>query len=354
MAELNFFDTYTLIAIHEEIVPATTFFKDRYFPTGASDIFASDKVLTEYRDGDRKMAPFVVERIGDIPVDRRGYGIHEYEPPFIAPSRFLSGDDLKKRGFGEALFPGMSQAERAARIQMQDLIDLESRILRREEWMCAQTMINNACTMQEYIDAKTLGNVKHIQYYETANDAAYIPAAPWTTWAIMEADVEAMCDALANRGLPVSDLVLGSTVWQKMKNDPNLLSLLDNRRVEIGQIAPQNRYPGVTWGGRLNFNGYDLDIWIVKEQYVNEAGQTTRYFPAKGAMVTSPSCGHLMYGQITQIDYGSSDFATYAMKRVPKFVVDQPNNTRKIILQSRPLAAPQNRSPWIFAADVVA
>ena len=55
-SELNFFDTYVLMAITEEIVPQQTFFKDRYFPTGEGDIFACDKVLTEYRKGDRKMA----------------------------------------------------------------------------------------------------------------------------------------------------------------------------------------------------------------------------------------------------------------------------------------------------------
>ena len=69
-AELNFFDTYILMAIVEEIVPKQTFFKDRYFPTGDGDIFASDKVLTEYRKGDRKMAAFVSDRAGDIPMEQ--------------------------------------------------------------------------------------------------------------------------------------------------------------------------------------------------------------------------------------------------------------------------------------------
>ena len=36
-SELNFFDTYVLLAITEEIVPQQTFFKDRYFPTGEGD-----------------------------------------------------------------------------------------------------------------------------------------------------------------------------------------------------------------------------------------------------------------------------------------------------------------------------
>ncbi len=32
-AELNFFDTYTLMAVQKRIVPKQTFFRDRYFPT---------------------------------------------------------------------------------------------------------------------------------------------------------------------------------------------------------------------------------------------------------------------------------------------------------------------------------
>lgn len=58
-AELNFFDTYTLMAVQKRIVPKQTFFRDRYFPTEEGDIFSSNKVLTEYMDGDRKMAAFV-------------------------------------------------------------------------------------------------------------------------------------------------------------------------------------------------------------------------------------------------------------------------------------------------------
>lgn len=141
-----------LMAITEEIVPRQTFFKDRYFPTGDGDIFASDKVLTEYRKGDRKMAAFVSARAGDIPMERRGYAIHEYQPAFIAPSRLLTQDDLRKRGFGEAIYANSTPAQRAARLQRDDLSDMDIRITRREEWMAVQTMINNSCTMQSYID----------------------------------------------------------------------------------------------------------------------------------------------------------------------------------------------------------
>ena len=52
---INMLDTYTLMAIGEEIVPRTNFFRDRYFPTAEGDLFASDKVLTEYKRGSRRM-----------------------------------------------------------------------------------------------------------------------------------------------------------------------------------------------------------------------------------------------------------------------------------------------------------
>ena len=44
---INFFDNVILQAISEEIVPKVSFFKDRYFPTGAGDIFKANEVLTE-------------------------------------------------------------------------------------------------------------------------------------------------------------------------------------------------------------------------------------------------------------------------------------------------------------------
>lgn len=354
MATLNFFDTYLLIAINEEIVPQPSFFRDRYFPTGAGDIFAADKVLTEYRKGDRKMAAFVEPRAGDIPMDRRGYEIHEYQPAYIAPSRVLTLDDLQKRGFGEALYPGMTQAQRAAQLQMDDMRDMEVRIARREEWMAVQTMINNACTMQQYIDEKTMGEPLKVKFYDTTSEHAYTVANKWDgSSGDFFGDVKAMCKLLAARGLPAADLVLGSDAADCVSDIQKVRDLLDNRRMEFGHLDPSlTQYPGVAFMGRLNFGGFMLNLFDVSESYENESGVDTPYFPATSAMVTAPGCGHMMYGQITQIDYGSTDFRTYAARRVPKFVLDQEHDIRKLRLGTRPLAAPRNYCPYIYAANV--
>ena len=174
---IDIFDTYYMAGVVQEIVPPATFFRDRYFPTDAADIFAADKVLVEYMEGDRRLAPFVVQRAGDIPVGRKGYEVHEFEPPFIAPSRLLTLDDLRKRGFGEALFAGSTPAQRAAALQLRDLTDLDLRITRREEWMAAQTMINNGCSAVAYIDNAT--RCKFFDIYYMTREEAIPRSTPW-------------------------------------------------------------------------------------------------------------------------------------------------------------------------------
>lgn len=355
MASLNFFDTYFLLAMAEEIVPQPNFFRSRYFPTGAEDVFAADKVLTEYRKGDRKMAAFVSPAARDIAMERIGYEIREYQPAYIALSRLLTLDDLEKRGFGEALYPGMNKSQRAARLQLRDLQDIDKRIARREEWMAVQTMLNNGCTMQEYIDAQTIGDKRQVMFYRGKSEHTFAPAHKWDSpegdfWG----DVRAMCRLLARFGLPAIDLVLGSLAADFVSNDARTQKLLDNRRMEYGNLEPQlTQYPGVAFMGRLNFGGFLLNLFDVNESYENEDGEDTPYFPARGAMVTAPGCGHMMYGQITQIDYGSANYNSYASARVPKFILDQPNDMRCLRLGCRPLAAPHNYCPYIYAADVV-
>ena len=87
---------------------------------------------------------------------------------------------------------------------------------------------------------------------------------------------------------------------------------------------------------------------------MDDNDQEQKYFPATSAMVTAPNCCHTMYGQITQIDYGSTDFTDHAGIRVPKFTLNQDKDIRKLRLGARPLVAPKNYCPYIYAASVVA
>jgi len=354
MLTIDILSTYFMIALVDDVEPVTSFFRDRYFPTGDRDIFKADKVLIEYRKGDRKMAAFVAPRAGDIPVDRRGYEIHEFAPPHILPSRLLTVDDLVKRGFGEALLSNSTQAQRAARLVIEDLSDLDARIKRREEWMCAQVMIHNECVMQHYVDAGTKGEILRVRFFDSVSDHEYIVKDPWNDGGDLFGDVKAMCKLLSKRGLRAADLILGTQAADAICDIEKVRELLDNRRMEYGSLAPSlTSYPGVSTIGILNFGGFKLLLWEVDHEYVDENNVEKSFFPPTSAMVTAPGCGRLMYGQITQIDHGNTIHSTYAGRRIPKLSVDQEKDTRKLRLGARPLAAPKDYCPYIYAANVV-
>ena len=351
---INLLDSYHLMASVEEVTHVPSFFKDRYFPTGAEDIFAADKVLVEYRNGDEEMAPFVSRRVGSIPVERGGYEIHEIQPAYIGLSRILTADQLTQRGFGEAILPNTTPAQRAARLIHNDFIDLDKRIRRREEWMAVQTMLNNGLDMQVYLNGETKGEMLHIRYYDQKSDHKYTVAKRWSSAeGRMMADVRAMAMSLASRGLSAVDLVVGSTVADYMLDDAKIRELLDkNSGVIIGEINPVTGN-GVTHLGALNFGGFRLNVICDEQTYRDESGKTVSFFPATSAMVSAPDCGHTMYGQITQMDYGSAEFTTYAKERVPKLIVDNPHDQRELRLGTRPLTAPRNYCPYISADNVV-
>ena len=58
----NIYETARLIQAVEGINPADSFLRDRYFPSnGTADIFNSEKVLCEYKDGDMRVAPIIAK-----------------------------------------------------------------------------------------------------------------------------------------------------------------------------------------------------------------------------------------------------------------------------------------------------
>ena len=170
---LDIFSTHTMLAAVQEINPLHTFLRDRYFPTNDStDLFATEDVLVEYRDGSKKLAPFVAPRKGGVTVLRKGYSMDRYTPPFIAPKTSLTADDLKKKGFGEALFSKLTPAQRQGALMMKDFEDMDAMISRREEAMAAETLLTNGCVMKHIADDVAEGDEMEIRFYEGESNPA--------------------------------------------------------------------------------------------------------------------------------------------------------------------------------------
>ena len=346
---LDIFSTHTMLAAVQEINPLHTFLRDRYFPTNNStDLFATEDVLVEYRDGSKKLAPFVSPRKGGVTVLRKGSHVERYTPPYIAPKRPLTADDLKKRGFGEALFSNLTPAQRQGALMMKDFEEMDTMIARREEAMAAETLLTNGCIMKHISDDVAEGEEQSIQFYEGAqNPAQFTPETDWSDAdADIIGDIAAVCEMLAAKGLGSSDLIVSADVGTAILSNEAILKLLDNRNINIGGVDPAQLPNGVTKIARLNCKGHVVDVLQYSETYTNDEGKDVPYITNGKAIVTAPGCGRTLYGAVTQIEQADGEFHTYPAKRVPKYYSDVPHNIRELTLTSCPLCIPNNKNAW--------
>jgi hypothetical protein len=338
-----------MLAAVQEVNPLRTFLRDRYFPTNDStDIFSTEDVLVEYRDGDKKLAPFVAPRKGGVTVLRNGYHMERYTPPYIAPKRPMTADDLKKKGFGEALFSNLTPAQRQGALMMKDFEELDAMISRREEAMAAETLLTNGCIMKHIADDKAEGDEMSIQFFDgEENPAQYTPATDWDeAGADILGDIYTVCELLASKGLGHTDLIVAPDVGSAILANEKLQKLLDNAHFNVGGVDPEVLPAGATKIARLNCKGHVVDVLQYSESYTNDKGENVGYIAKGKAILTAPGCGRTIYGAVTQVEQADGLFYTYPAKRVPKYYSNAQGNTRELYLTSCPLCIPNNKNAW--------
>lgn len=346
-------NTHHLLAAFEQAVPVSSFLRDRYFPcNAATDIFTTDDVIMEYRDGTQRMAPFVAPRVGGKTVLREGYSMERYEPPFIAPRRSLTIDDLNKKGFGEALYSTLTPDQRQGAIVTKDMSEMDIMITRREEAMAAEVMTTNALVMKHYGENGEYME-KNVQYFTGAvNPATFTITTPWSDAnADIFGDINGMVTIARQSGLAVSELVVSGDVVPYILNNEKIKMFLDIKGYEMGHIQPRElNAAGAAYIGTLNVNGVMIDIISYAAQYEGDDGTMTNYLPAGKVILTAPAAGRTVYGAVTQLE-NDELFHTYAAKRVPKYHSDKKADIRDLRLASRPLMMP-NRKNCFIVADV--
>ena len=351
----NIYDTHHLLASVQQLPPLHTFLLDRYFPTNAAtDIFATDDVIVEYKKGSKKAAPFVAPRKGGITIMRDGYTMKRFTPSYIAPKRPLTIDDLRKRGFGEALYTNLTPEQRQGVIMVGDLDELRAMNMRRKEAMAAEVIFTNACIMHEYVDDFHNFEPKSVMYYdEEQNPAVYTPAKTWDTseesGKQIINDIAAMGKMLTSRGLPFTEVLMAPDVADVFQNNEWIMKLLDVRNINIGGIDPELLPAGASKIARLNIKGRMIDFICYEDTYTDVDGTVKQFVPEGMIAAAAPAAGRTVYGAITQVEQADGEFHTYAATDVPKYVSDATHNVREVTLTTAPLCIPNNANPFISA-----
>ena len=326
---IDMFQTRTMLDMvkNAEFAP-TSFLRDRYF--GNVKTFDTAKVDVDIVDAaGRKVAPFVNPKIGGKVVERSGYRTHTYEAPEVSPYMVTTAEDLLKRLPGEALYSNVTPQERAAQKLGEDLRDLEERIARTEEMMCAEALFAGQ------VSIKGEGYDEVVSFWD-ADEAGKPMTTVTKLWNAADADILADLRAIRRAviqksGITPTEVICASDVIDAILANEKVAEQLNTRRAELGQIKIDELPNGVTYYGTLGgLDIYGYDSWYVSED------EEKPFVPAGHALMASPAVKTTMAYGCCGV-YGE-ELALYAEKRVPASWMQQANPAGRIVqVKSRPL-----------------
>ena len=320
-----------LIAGTAEIVTATKEVGSAALKRGAPVVLGEDG----------KLAAVKVSGSGTYTVDTTGlYGILAEDADTGEEGIvYLSGEDL---------YSGMTPAQRAAQKLMEEYATLNDATTRREEWMAVQAIMTGSIPVvgegvNEVIDFGFTNKVT------LSGD---------NKWGGSKADIQGnlgdWVDKVLHGGFANVDMaILGKTAKKHLFNDATIQKMLDNRRMNMGELAPRDLPNGVRYLGRLT--DPSLELYSYGEVYYDdwtdpEEPATKPLVPDNQVVLISSRPNYMLaYGLCTYIDDASQMWVTAQTSRLLRSYVEHHPDRRMVELQTHPLPIPDKVDSWMVA-----
>lgn len=151
----------------------------------------------------------------------------------------------------------------------------------------------------------------------------------------------------------VDTVIMGKTALRHFLKDEKVLKVLDNRRVEMGLIAPRDLPNGVQYIAHLNKP--NVDIYTYAEVYYDDwtdpdAPETRPLIPDNKVILISSKPDFMMaYGAVTYIDDATGLWVTAEAARHARSYVKHGPDRRFLEVQTNPLPIPDKVDSWLVA-----
>lgn len=331
---INIFERRLMLAALEELREPSTFFLKKFFANQME--FDTEKVDVDVYKGKRRVAAYVNPRAQGQVVDRLGYKTYTYQPPYLKPKMATTAEDLLNRVPGEVIYANNMGPEQRAAMQLgKDMAELEDIIIRAEELQAKQALFD---ALVEVHDVEGNDVVEDITFPRESTHTVDLTASGETAWNETGSNkIKNLKDwrklNIQDSGVASDIVVMGSDAADEFLDDSSIQNLLDNRRIDVGNLVIEAQELGVTYIGKI----LGMDIYQIDEWYIPLGSSTeSALVPAKKVLVgsTKARCDRL-YGAIRDAENG-----LMAMARYPKSWVENDPSVRWFQLHSAPLCVP--------------
>lgn len=348
---IDLFNTRKMLAMLEQRLPPRTFFLSTFFGGAPAihDTMAVD--IDIVGSGGRRMAPFVSPLHQGKVVDRAGYRTETFKPPYIKMKMPTTAQQLLTRQPGEVIY-GAGNPESRARAQLaRDMATLDDLLIRREEWMAREAIVNGAVTCTGdgisllvdfgyQTDTHKLTLAAKAKWDYVASDRTSNPIEDLRTWRL---------SIIKRCGIAPTMALMGSSAVKAFRAHPDVVNkddLLSMRRVESGQLDVKLLPNGVTYWGHITELG--LDLYSYDEWYLDDAGNEQPMMPVGKVVLASPMARtQLHYGMVQDLDAGGN----FSVARFAKSWTEKDPSVRWLLMQAAPIAV--NHQPDAFQVITV-
>lgn len=323
-----------------EMKPPRAFLRSLFFG-GAPQLSDRESIDVDIQTEGRRAAEFTSRHGPGKAVDRVGFETYIFAPPNVAPKMAITVEDMQTRLMGEHVYSTRSTDDRAAALLGQDLATLDSLIARREELMVRDALVDGEidCDGDDVAQTITLP-ARHA----SLTIGTLAAADRWTAaTAEILRDLRAWRRAIAAQsGLTADVLILGYEAIDALLADESVRQVLDNRRMDLGQIGPQLLNAGASYVGQLQ----GIDLWGYEE--LDASGDPL--ISSKTALMgsTQADC-RLCYGAVGVADEAAKRIALVPASRVPESWVEREPAVRWLKVSSRPLPIPIQVNAFLTA-----
>lgn len=344
----NLIDIYQprfLAEVVRQAPPVPTYFWDTFFNRVIT--FPTERVDLDFVRRDRKILPYVHPDAGGKAVKMDGFQTKSYAAPMVSGYIVTTAAQMMTRLPGEDLYSGMTPAERAARKLMEEYNTLNDAATRREEYMCVEAIKTGAIHVEG-------PGVKEDIDFDFTNKIVLTGTAQWgQTGADILGNLEDWVSRVLIEGFTnVDTVIMGKTALRKFLADENVMKMLDNRRVELGIIAPRDLPGGVSYIGHLNKPNLDIMQYagVYQDDWTDPANPTVKPLIDDNMIILISSAASFImaYGACSYYDK-NEQLVTAQTSRLMHSHIDHNPERRVLQLDARPLPIPDKVDSWLVA-----
>lgn len=278
-------------------------FLSGFFQSPPENFHSSEEVEIDIMRSDEDVAIVVTDLSTGYRMNSSDlYTNKKFKPPVYKEGIPLNAFDLLKRQPGVDPFETPQFRANISSQMMRGMRLNEDKIMRARELQASQILQTGVLTLTDTNGAAlyTLDYKPKASHFPTVATAWNDPAATPLQ------DLAALAQQIRNDGLASPDLlIMGSAAYTNFIQNAAVLTALDNRRLNVGDIGPMEmRGEGGQFRGMVDIDNYKFQIWTYDNRYndpTNPATKLTFVDPNKVIMMNTNIRLDATFGAIPNI-----------------------------------------------------